>query len=203
MEQAETLLDRGIHPIRIADGYEMAAKLVSDHLETISDTVVVDKTNKEPLVEVAMTTLGSKMYVRKEYRTGRDEKAVCCSNCAHPYTYFAHTRTHTSVSNKLAHTFSTSITPNPTYSRSVVLLAHTYTRHRSVNRCHRKIAEIAVDAVLSVADLDRKDVDFELIKMDGKVGGKMEETELVHGVIVDKDMSHPQMVRYLGNAHAG
>jgi hypothetical protein len=30
--------------------------------------------------------------------------------------------------------------------------------------------------------------------MDGKVGGKMEETELVHGVIVDKDMSHPQMV---------
>lgn len=64
----------------------------------------------------------------------------------------------------------------------------------SVNRCHRKIAEIAVDAVLSVADLARKDVDFELIKMDGKVGGKMEETELVRGVVVDKDMSHPQMV---------
>lgn len=51
-----------------------------------------------------------------------------------------------------------------------------------------------MDAVLSVADLARKDVDFELIKMDGKVGGKMEETELVRGVVVDKDMSHPQMV---------
>jgi T-complex protein 1 subunit epsilon len=63
LEQAETLLDRGIHPIRIADGYEMAAKVVADHLEKISDTVMVDKTDKEPLVEVAMTTLGSKMYV--------------------------------------------------------------------------------------------------------------------------------------------
>lgn len=40
----------------------MAAKLVSDHLDSISDTVVVDKADKEPLVRVAMTTLGSKMY---------------------------------------------------------------------------------------------------------------------------------------------
>ena len=31
----------------------------------------------------------------------------------------------------------------------------------------RKMAEIAVQAVLSVADLDRKDVDYELIKVDG------------------------------------
>ena len=55
------------------------------------------------------------------------------------------------------------------------------------------MAEIAVQAVLSVADLERKDVDFELIKVDGKVGGKLEDTMLVKGVVVDKDMSHPQM----------
>jgi T-complex protein 1 subunit epsilon len=50
-----------------------------------------------------------------------------------------------------------------------------------------------VDAVLSVADLQRKDVDFELIKVDGKVGGALEDSLLVNGVIVDKDFSHPQM----------
>jgi T-complex protein 1 subunit epsilon len=50
-----------------------------------------------------------------------------------------------------------------------------------------------VDAVLSVADLQRKDVDFELIKVDGKVGGALEDSLLVKGVIVDKDFSHPQM----------
>ena len=55
------------------------------------------------------------------------------------------------------------------------------------------MAEIAVEAVMSVADLERKDVDFELIKVTGKVGGKLEDTMLVKGVIVDKDMSHPQM----------
>lgn len=55
------------------------------------------------------------------------------------------------------------------------------------------MAEIAVQAILSVADMDRKDVDFELIKVEGKVGGKLEETTLVKGVIIDKDFSHPQM----------
>ena len=29
LEQAEQLLDRGIHPIRVADGYELAAKIIS------------------------------------------------------------------------------------------------------------------------------------------------------------------------------
>ena len=55
------------------------------------------------------------------------------------------------------------------------------------------MAEIAVDAIMAVADFERKDVDFELIKVEGKVGGKMEDTMLIKGVIIDKDMSHPQM----------
>lgn len=55
------------------------------------------------------------------------------------------------------------------------------------------MAEIAVNAVLTVADMNRKDVDFELIKMEGKVGGKLEDTQLIKGVIIDKEFSHPQM----------
>ena len=62
-----------------------------------------------------------------------------------------------------------------------------------MSRCHRPLAKIAVEAVLSVADLERKDVDFELIKLVVKEGGKLDDTMLVKGVIVDKDMSHPQM----------
>ena len=62
-----------------------------------------------------------------------------------------------------------------------------------MNRCGRKMAEIAVEAILSVADLERKDVDFELIKVDGKVGGELSDTALVKGVVIDKNMSHPQM----------
>lgn len=66
-----------------------------------------------------------------------------------------------------------------------------------VNISLRQFAEIAVQAVLNVADWERKDVDFELIKIEGKVGGRLEDTMLVKGVIVDKDFSHPQMPKEL------
>merc|ERR1711988_1316716 len=68
-----------------------------------------------------------------------------------------------------------------------------------INKCHRQMAEIAVNAVLAVADLDpeRKDVNFELIKVEAKVGGRMEDSMLVRGVVVDKDFSHPQMPKEL------
>ena len=55
------------------------------------------------------------------------------------------------------------------------------------------MAEIAVNAILSVADMKRRDVDFELIKMETKVGGSLEDTMLVKGVVINKDFSHPQM----------
>ena len=70
----------------------------------------------------------------------------------------------------------------------------------SVSKAHDQFAQIAVDAVLSVADLERKDVDFELIKVDGKVGGSLEDSLLVKGVVVDKDFSHPQMPDEVRNA---
>lgn len=47
-----------------------------------------------------------------------------------------------------------------------------------------------MEVVLFVVDLDRKDVDFELIKMEGKEGGKLDDIMLVKGVVVDKDMSY-------------
>lgn len=69
-----------------------------------------------------------------------------------------------------------------------------------MNRCKRSLAEIAVKAVLAVADLERKDVNLDLIKVEGKVGGKLEDTELIYGIVVDKDMSHPQMPKQIEDA---
>jgi T-complex protein 1 subunit epsilon len=41
--------------------------------------------------------------------------------------------------------------------------------------------------------MERRDVNFELIRVQGKVGGRLEDTLLVKGVVVDKTFSHPQM----------
>lgn len=51
-----------------------------------------------------------------------------------------------------------------------------------------------------MADLERRDVPFDLIKVTGKVGGSLEDTTLIKGVLLDKDMSHPQMPRSVKDA---
>ena len=73
-------------------------------------------------------------------------------------------------------------------------------RSISVSKEHTQFAQIAVDAVLAVADLERRDVPFDLIKVDGKVGGSLADTKLIRGVLLDKDMSHPQMPRVVKDA---
>lgn len=61
LEQAENLLDMGIHPLRIAEGYEMACKVGTAHLETIATKWDFDPKDIEPLVQTCMTTLSSKV----------------------------------------------------------------------------------------------------------------------------------------------
>ena len=61
LEQAEKLLERGIHPIRVAEGYEVASRIAVDHLERIARKFDFSEANIEPLVQTCMTTLSSKM----------------------------------------------------------------------------------------------------------------------------------------------
>jgi T-complex protein 1 subunit epsilon len=63
LEQSEALIDRGIHPIRIADGFERACTIAVAELERASDSITFDPTNTADLERVAGTSLGSKMCV--------------------------------------------------------------------------------------------------------------------------------------------
>ena len=63
LEQSEALLDRGIHPIRIADGFDRACKIAVEQLDRISDRVSFSKEDTSNLFKTAMTSLGSKMCV--------------------------------------------------------------------------------------------------------------------------------------------
>ena len=64
LEQAADLMEKGIHPIRIADGYDQACEVAVSELDQISDEVKFTKKNTQNLFEVAKTSLGSKMYVQ-------------------------------------------------------------------------------------------------------------------------------------------
>ena len=130
LEQAHRLLEKGLHPLRIADGYERACEIACNRVEEIARKVDIEADNHAALVKAAITSLGSKV-----------------------------------VSSRKA-----------------------------------QLAEIAVQAVLAVADMKRRDVNFDLIRLEGKVGGKLEDTKLFNGVVLDKDFSHPQMLKNLENA---
>ena len=57
-----------------------------------------------------------------------------------------------------------------------------------------------MNAVLTVADMQRRDIGFQFIKVEGKVGGWLKDTKLIKGFIVDKDFSHPQMPKQVEDA---
>ena len=55
-----------------------------------------------------------------------------------------------------------------------------------VSKDQKRLAEIAVRAVLDIADLERKDVNLDLIKIQEKTGGSIEDTQLIEGILIDK-----------------
>lgn len=69
-----------------------------------------------------------------------------------------------------------------------------------VSKDQDRLAEIAVKSVLIVADLERKDVNLDLIKIQEKTGGSIEDTKLIEGILIDKDFSHPQMPKEVKDA---
>jgi len=82
----------------------------------------------------------------------------------------------------------------------LVRTAMTTLSSKIINVHKRQMAEIAVNAVLSVADISRNDVNFDMIRVEGKPGGSLEDTELVNGIVIDKDFSHPQMPKQVKDA---
>lgn len=130
IKQALLLLDKDLHPLQIASGFEKACDMACENLKNIAKELDIKKNNHENLIKTAMTALGSKI----------------------------------------------------------------------VSSHQRYLAEITVKAILGVADLDRKDVNFDLIKITPKTGGSIGDTKLINGILVDKDFSHPQMTSEVKDA---
>ena len=69
-----------------------------------------------------------------------------------------------------------------------------------VSQCQEHFADLAVQSVLHVADIERKDVNFDLIKIVAKAGGALADSQFIEGIVLDKDFSHPQMEKEIKDA---
>ena len=65
-----------------------------------------------------------------------------------------------------------------------------------------KLASMLVDAVIGVIDeVDgKKTIDMDNIKIEKKVGGGIEESELIEGIVLDKERVHPSMPKVVKDA---
>jgi len=130
LDEAMNLIEKGIHPLRIAYGYEKACDVAVKKIEEIAKTIDIQQDDRAALRKAAATALGSKVVSSRK----------------------------------------------------------------------DQLAGISVESVLAVANLERRDVNFDLIKVEGKVGGKLEDTTMINGIVVDKDFSHPQMPKIVKDA---
>jgi thermosome len=130
LAKAEKLLDQGIHPSVIVEGYKKAAEKALEELEKIALTVEPEDTEK--LKHIAVTAMRSKGV--------------------------------------------------------------------SVARDH--LAALAVEAIRQIAEVrdGRWKADVDLVKVLKKHGKSLLESELVKGVVVDKEVAHPQMPKRVENA---
>jgi len=93
-------------------------------------------------------------------------------------------------------------TINATDSEMLRKVAITSMGTKGVSGAKDYLATIAVDAALQVKETreGKSKVDVDLVKVLKKHGRSLEETELVKGIVVDKEIAHPQMPKRIENA---
>jgi len=95
---------------------------------------------------------------------------------------------------------SESIDPND--REALRRIARTSMSTKSVTGAKDYLADIAVDSALQVKETrdGKNKVDVDLVKIVKKHGKSLEETELVRGIVIDKEIAHPQMPKRTNNA---
>lgn len=85
---------------------------------------------------------------------------------------------------------------------SLIKIAMTSMSGKSVEKASPKLADIVIHAVREVAKkIDSKiEIDTDDIKREKKHGGSTEDTELIRGIVIDKEVVHPAMPKKIEDA---
>jgi thermosome len=73
---------------------------------------------------------------------------------------------------------------------------------KSAEKASKELAELAVNAILKIAEENgsKVTVDADNIKIEKKASGSMNDTQLIDGILIDKEVVHPSMPKKVENA---
>lgn len=81
----------------------------------------------------------------------------------------------------------------------LIRIAETAMTGKGIEIAMEKLSKISVDAALTVADAVKKDVD-ESVKIVKIPGGRIEDSEINYGIVIEKDRLSPEMPKKIENA---
>lgn len=60
------LIELGLHPLKIADGFDKACEYAVSKLEELSEEIDIESNNHAKLIDAAMVSLGSKVVSKNK-----------------------------------------------------------------------------------------------------------------------------------------
>lgn len=81
------------------------------------------------------------------------------------------------------------------FKKELCRAAKTSLNSKMVNRDRDRLAQLCVDAVLLTCNDERRDCNLNLIKLDYKENGTLEQTKLYHGIVLEKSFSSENMLK--------
>ncbi|WP_048149831.1 thermosome subunit alpha [Methanolacinia paynteri] len=87
----------------------------------------------------------------------------------------------------------------PTDKKMLTKIADTAMTGKGAEAAKDKLTELVVKAITMIADEDGT-VDTDFVKVEKKVGGTIEDSEIIEGVVIDKERVHPGMPKKVEKA---
>jgi len=89
---------------------------------------------------------------------------------------------------------------SPDDSKALRDIALTSMTGKGTGTAREMLTDLAVESVKMIAEKGEKKIDTDHIKLEKKMGGSTEDTELIMGMIIDKERVHPGMPKTVKNA---
>jgi T-complex protein 1 subunit epsilon len=177
LREAAKIVEKGAHPISVCNAFENALCKVVDHLISISTDFSKIQQSDE-LNNCDMPSILGDAKIRGDDK--QDENVI------------------QSESQESIEVQNINTNILKTLSSMKIKAAKTSLNSKIVNKALEKFAAVCVEAIESV--IERNDVDFEKIYIESKIGKDLNETKFVQGILIDKEMSHPQMKKEFKDA---